>query len=97
MLQTSRPRLDLGDIRDVRLLYAKAALFILCGLLAAVALLLECPTLKAAALLATTIWCFARAYYFAFYVVEHYVDSDYRFAGLGHFVLYLLRRRRRGL
>jgi hypothetical protein len=29
-------------------------------------------------------------------VIEHYIDPDYRFAGLGSFVLYLLRRRRHG-
>jgi len=44
-------------------------------------------------LLAVAVWCFARSYYFAFYVIERYVDPGYRFAGLGSFVRYLLRRR----
>lgn len=61
--------------------------------MAAAALLLEYPTLRVAFLLALAIWCFARFYYFAFYVLEHYVDPSYRFAGLGSFVLYFLRRR----
>jgi lipopolysaccharide transport system permease protein len=55
-------------------------------------ILFEYPTLRVALLLAICVWCFARFYYFAFYVIEHYIDSEYRFAGLGSFALYLLRR-----
>ena len=40
------------------------------------------------------IWAFARAYYVAFYVVQHYVDDGYKFAGLFSFLRYCLRRRR---
>jgi hypothetical protein len=47
-----------------------------------------------ALLLAVAIWCFARAYYFAFYVIEHYVDDSYRFSGLWSFALYLMRRKK---
>lgn len=83
----------LGDIKDPRLIYLKGFLFLLAGILAATALLLEHPELKVAFLLGLSVWCFARFYYFAFYVIQHYVDPGYRFAGLGSFVLYLLRRR----
>jgi hypothetical protein len=83
-----------GDISNPRLLYAKGILFLLIGLLAAASLILEHPTLKVALLLALCVWSFARAYYFAFYVVEHYVDPGYHFAGLLYFAHYLLRRRR---
>jgi hypothetical protein len=85
----------MGDITNPKLLYFKGFLFLVAGCLAALALLLECPTLKIAFLLALCVGCFARAYYFAFYVIEHYIDSEYRFAGLGSFVLYLLRRKRK--
>ena len=71
---------------------AKGFLFLLAGIMAVAALLLEHPTLKVAFLVGLAIWCFARFYYFAFYVIEHYVDSSYRFAGLGSFALYLWRR-----
>ena len=41
--------------------------------MAAGLILVEQPTVKVApALLAIAIWCFVRAYYFAFYVIEHY-------------------------
>lgn len=80
------------DIASPRLLYFKGGLFLLSGLMAAVLLWLEAPTLKTAALLCLAVWCFARAYYFAFYVIEHYVDPSYRFAGLGSFAAYTLSR-----
>lgn len=73
----------------------KGGLFLLLGVAAALLLWLEQPTLKVALLLALVIWCFCRAYYFAFYVIEHYVDPSFRFSGLGSFFVYLFRRNRR--
>jgi hypothetical protein len=86
----------MADIRSRRLLYFKGALFLLLGVLASALLLLEQPSVKVAALLAVAVWAFARAYYFAFYVIEHYIDDEYRFAGLGSFVRYLMRWRQEG-
>jgi hypothetical protein len=83
----------MGDIKNPKLIYLKGFLFLFAGLLASTAILLEYPTLQHAFLLGIAIWSFARFYYFAFYVIEHYVDSSYRFAGLGDFLLYLLKRR----
>jgi uncharacterized RDD family membrane protein YckC len=83
------------DLTNPTLLYAKGALFLVTGLFAAVLLLLEHPTLKVALLLALSVWSFARAYYFAFYVVERYIDPGYRFAGLTSLARHLLRRRGR--
>ncbi len=84
----------MGDITQPKLLYAKGLLFLITGLVAGGLLLLEHPSLKVGLLLAICVWAFARAYYFAFYVIEHYVDPGYRFAGLGSFVGYLLSRPR---
>lgn len=83
------------DLKNPKLLYLKGALFLLVGCLAGALLLADAPTLKAAALLAVCVWSFARAYYFAFYVVEHYVDPAYRFAGLWSFARYVMSRRDR--
>jgi hypothetical protein len=44
-------------------------------------------------MLAIAIWSFCRAYYFAFYVIQHYTDPQFRFAGLLSFAQYLLTRR----
>lgn len=85
----------MGDIKNPRLLYAKGALFVLAGLMASALLLVEAPSVTVALLLAIAVWCFARAYYFAFYVVEHYADPGFKFAGLWAFVCYLLRKRKR--
>jgi hypothetical protein len=84
----------MSDLKSPTLIYAKGFLFLLTGLVAACLLLAEAPTLRVAALLAITIWCFCRFYYFCFYVIEHYVDSSYKFAGLTSFVAYLWRTHR---
>jgi hypothetical protein len=86
----------MADIKNPRLLYAKGALFVLSGVMAAGLILVEHPTIKVALLLGIAIWCFARAYYFAFYVIEHYADPGYKFAGLWSLVRYLLRKRKQG-
>jgi hypothetical protein len=82
------------DLKDPRWMYAKAGLFVVGGLIAGLIVWLEQPTLKVACLLALMVWCFARAYYFAFYVIEKYIDPSFRFAGLSSAVRYLLQRRR---
>jgi len=84
-----------GDLRNPRLIYLKGGLFVVTGLIAGGLLLANQPTLQSAILLAITVWSFCRAYYFAFYVIEHYVDPTFKFAGLGAFVRYLLTRPRK--
>ena len=83
------------NITNVKLIYLKGLLFLLGGLIASVILLIEHPNLKMAVLLAVSVWCFARSYYFAFYVIEHYIDKNYEFSGLWSFALYMYRRRKR--
>ena len=85
----------MSDIRSPALLYLKGGLFLTLGILASGILLVEHANLRFCVLLAVAIWSFARAYYFAFYVIEHYIDPGYKFAGLGSFVRYLLRRPKR--
>lgn len=69
------------DLTDSRWMFAKAIGFIIIGLLASTLIFLELPRWDILALLVIAIWAFARAYYFAFYVVEHYVDPSFRYAG----------------
>jgi len=52
------------------------------------------PDFQLALLIAIAIWAFCRAFYFAFYVIEHYVDPSFRFAGLNSFVRYAMRWRK---
>jgi uncharacterized RDD family membrane protein YckC len=85
----------MADISNPKLLYAKAGLLLFLGVFAAVLLLVEAPSWRVAALLAVCVWAFCRAYYFAFYVVRHYADPGYRFAGLIDFLRYALGSKRR--
>lgn len=83
----------MGDLKDPRLMYLKAVLFLGIGLLSCAGILLEHFTWQTGALLALAIWSFARLYYFMFYVIEHYIDGEYRFAGIWSFIIYLWRKR----
>jgi len=84
----------MGDIQNPRVLWLKFGLFAILGLLAVGGALLFFPSLQLAALMAVAIWAFCRAYYFAFYVIEHYIDPGFRFAGLASLVRYALRPRK---
>ena len=86
--------MNMRDLTHPKLIYAKGFLFLIAGLIAGGTVILENPTIRTAALLTVCVWCFARFYYFAFYVIEHYVDPSYRFAGLISFVRYLASRPR---
>ena len=79
----------MSDLKSAKLIYLKGFLFLICGLTSAGLLYIELPQLRTALLLAITIWCFCRFYYFAFYVIQHYVDDSFRFSGLFDFCLYL--------
>jgi len=84
----------IGDLTDPRLIKLKGLLFLFLGLLASALLLILAPSLRVALLLGIAIWSFCRFYYFAFYVIEHYVDPTFKFAGLWDFARFLLRRKR---
>ncbi|MFG0335776.1 MAG: hypothetical protein ACF8TS_20645 [Maioricimonas sp. JB049] len=80
----------MANLTSPRLLWIKGGLFLLLGLLAAGILIARMTDFSSVALLAITIWAFCRVYYFAFYVMERYVDPDYRFAGIVDFARYAL-------
>ncbi len=82
------------DLTNPNWIKIKGLLFLIVGILSSVLLLLEQPTLRVSLLLAISIWCCCRFYYFAFYVLEHYVDPSYRFSGLWSAARYLWSKRR---
>jgi hypothetical protein len=84
------------DLTDPRWIQLKGLLFLVLGLLSAACLLLEHPTLREGFLLGLCVWAFCRAYYFAFYVIEHYVDPGFRFSGIGSALKHLMRSGGRG-
>ncbi len=81
------------DLTNPRLIKLKGVLFLLIGIASTVLLVLEQPTIRVAVLLAISIWCFCRFYYFAFYVIQHYVDPGFRFSGLFAFCRYMMQRK----
>jgi hypothetical protein len=71
---------------------AKGFLFLFLGSLSATMLFFEHPTIKVALLLMLAVWSFCLFYYFAFYVIERYVDPNYRFSGLLSFARCVIRK-----
>ena len=84
----------MGDLKNPKIIWLKGVLFLLLGLMAAGLIVFQTWDLQIAVLLLIAIWAFCRSYYFAFYVIEHYVDPNYHFAGLIDFLKYALTRRR---
>ena len=78
----------MANLTNPKLIWLKGLLFVVLGLMASAILIARHPEATSVLLLAVAIWAFCRAYYFAFYVIEHYVDPAYRFAGLVDFVRY---------
>ena len=76
--------LVMRDLYSLRWMWVKVVLFLAIGVISS-ALYLDGSVpgdLRIAVLLVLAIWSFCRAYYFAFYVIEHYVDPSFRFSGL---------------
>ena len=66
----------------------KGVLFLVIGITAGLLVFLDNPKWSTAIMLLLAIWSFCRCYYFAFYVIEKYVDSKYKFSGLYDFLKY---------
>jgi hypothetical protein len=82
-----------SDITSKKLIALKGVLFLLLGFLSGTLLILDRPTITTLLLLLITIWSFARFYYFMFYVITNYVDSDYKYSGFISFIRYWLSKR----
>lgn len=81
------------DLKNPKLIWLKGFLFLILGLFASILIVVQVPRWEIVALLLIAIWAFCRCYYFVFYVIEHYVDETYHFAGLTSFVQYMFRKR----
>ncbi|MBA4032486.1 MAG: hypothetical protein C0478_16570 [Planctomyces sp.] len=81
------------DIKSPALLKLKGALFGLLALIAGTLLLAPQFSWQSLGLLAITIWASCRTYYFCFYVLHHYVDPNFRYAGLWDLIKHGLRGR----
>jgi hypothetical protein len=81
------------DLTSSTWIKVKGLMFLLIGIVSVTLVLLDNFNWKTALLLALAIWSFCRFYYFAFYVIEKYVDPAYKFSGLISFVRYLFKRK----
>jgi hypothetical protein len=81
----------MGDITSPKWLYVKGFLFLVCGLMASALLLADSFQIRTAILLGIAVWSFSRLYYFMFYVIEHYIDPHYKYAGIIDFLKYSWR------
>ena len=81
------------DIKDPRLLKLKGMLFLAIGLATAALLFFDSPSLRTVVLLAVCVWAFCRFYYFAFYVLQRYADTSFKYTGLTDLCLYLLGKK----
>jgi hypothetical protein len=82
------------DLHSTKAMWLKGWLFLIIGLMSAAILLIENWSWRTALLLVLCVWGFSRAYYFAFYVIERWVDPKFKFSGLGNFLLFLWRSRK---
>jgi hypothetical protein len=85
----------MADLNHPRLIHLKGVLFLCLGLMSGTLLVLACPRAQTVMLLAVSVWAFARFYYYAFYVIERYVDPSYRFSGLASLLRYWMKSSRR--
>lgn len=86
----------MGDLRSSRLIILKGFLFLLAGVVAGAVLLGENFSFRTAFLLGVCVWSACRFYYFAFYVIEKYVDPSFKFSSLWAFGVYLGKRWSKG-
>lgn len=81
------------DITSPTLLKLKGLLFAFLGLLAGGLLLAPVFSWEGLGLFVIAVWAFCRAYYFCFYVLHHYVDPEFRYAGMIDLMKAMFRRK----
>ncbi len=80
-------------LKSPKAILFKGIMFLVIAIVSSVLLFLELQTFRVGLLLVLAIWGSCRAYYFAFYVIQHYIDPGFRFSGSGSFVVYALRKK----
>lgn len=86
----------MGDLKDARLMYLKAALFLVIGIMAIAGILATYFSWQIVLFLILAIWAFCRFYYFCFYVIEKYIDPQFKFAGLYSVLVYFWKKGKAG-
>jgi hypothetical protein len=82
------------DLQSRTAIVIKGGLFLFIGLFASTLLLIEHWSWRTALLLILALWGFCRFYFFAFYLIERWVDPQYKFSGFTSFLLWCFRKRK---
>lgn len=82
------------DLIKPKWMYLKAIGFVLIAFLCAIGLLLRSMSFETGVLILLLMWASARAYYFCFYVIERYIDPEFRYSGIGSALGYMFGSRR---
>ncbi|MEM9410203.1 MAG: hypothetical protein AAGA30_03765 [Planctomycetota bacterium] len=83
----------MADLKSPFWIWFKGIIFLATGILALALIVVHTASFYVTTLTLIAIWSFCRFYYFAFYVIEKYVDPEFKFSGLLDFARYSLRRR----
>ena len=81
------------DITNPKVLKLKGLLFLFLGVLSGGILIAVTADWTVTLLLTISVWAFARFYYFAFYVLEHYADHKFRYSGIFDLIKYLITKK----
>lgn len=79
-------------LQSKHLIWLKAFLFLFIGCFSVALILWQVQSWNVALLLGLAIWAFCRLYYFAFYVLEKYVDPNFRYSGICSLAHYLWQK-----
>ena len=82
------------DLKDPRWMYLKAIGFAVIMVISAGILIAQSMSFEILLLVGVLVWASARLYYFCFYVIERYIDPDFKFAGIGSVLRSVVRRDR---
>lgn len=83
----------MSDLKSKKLIYLKGFLFFIMLIFSMGLIIYQTRSWQISMLLLLAVWASARLYYFMFYVIEKYVDSDFQFASIYSFLRYLFSKK----
>jgi len=85
----------MADLKHPFWIHLKGWLFLLIFAASAIGIFLHLPNWRIAALILLLAWASARFYYYLFYVIERYIDPDYKFSSVYSSLKYLVCKKSR--
>jgi hypothetical protein len=82
--------MKLGDLKNPFFIHLKGILFFFLIVLSGLYLFLSLPKFEIFIFILVLIWSSSRFYYYLFYVIEKYIDPNYKFSGIYSALKYFL-------